>query len=77
MHNYCQKTLTVVIRALPVDMAAFAVDLCEVVKLPRARVGVTVQGHASKLGFLESDFLQHFTSRSKVECRGSEKEVPL
>ena len=62
-------------RALPIDMAAFAVDLCELIKRPKARVGVNIHGRQSKLGYLETDFLQHFTSRSKVECRGSEKEV--
>ena len=59
-------------RMFLVDMAGFAIHLCQ---HPKARVGVNVHGKRSKLGFLETDLLEHFTSRSAVECRGSEKEV--
>ena len=58
-----------------VDMAGFAIHLCQFFKHPKARVGVNIHGKKSKLGFLETDLLEHFTNRSAVECRGSETEV--
>ena len=62
-------------RAFPIDMAAFAINICELIKHPKAMVGVNVHGRSSKLGYLESDFVQHFATKSSVECRGSDKEV--
>ena len=56
-------------------MAAFAINICELIKHPKAMVGVNVHGRSSKLGYLESDFVQHFATKSSVECRGSDKEV--
>ena len=56
-------------------MAGFAIHLCELVKHPKARVGVNIDGQRSEIGYLETDLLQHFTNRSSVECRGSETEV--
>ena len=38
-------------------------------------VGVNIHGGSSKVGYLESDFVQHFANKSSVECRGSDKEV--
>ena len=62
-------------RVFPLDMAGFAVHLCQLFKHPKARVGVNIHGQTSKNGFLETDFLQHFANKSTVECRGSETEV--
>ena len=70
--HFISLTLT---RAFPLDMAGFAIHLCELFKHPAARVGVDVHRRSSKNGFLESDFLRHFANKSTVECRGSEKEV--
>ena len=56
-------------------MAGFAVHLCQLFKNPKARVGVDIHGHTSRNGFLETDFLQHFATKSTVECCGSETEV--
>ena len=56
-------------------MAGFAVHLCQLFKHPQAKVGINVHSQNSQIGYLETDFLQHFTDRSRVECRGSEKEV--
>ena len=62
-------------RMFLVDMAGFAIHLCQFFTHPNARVGVNVHGTSSWAGFLETDLLEHFTSRSSVECRGSETEV--
>ncbi|CAI8034523.1 Galactosylgalactosylxylosylprotein 3-beta-glucuronosyltransferase 2 [Geodia barretti] len=62
-------------RVFPLDMAGFAVHLCQLFKNPKARVGVDIHGHTSRNGFLETDFLQHFATKSTVECCGSETEV--
>jgi galactosylgalactosylxylosylprotein 3-beta-glucuronosyltransferase 3 len=62
-------------RALPVDMAAFSIHLCEFFKHPKAQIGVNINGHSSKQGYLETDLLEHFTNRSAIECRGSENET--
>ena len=56
-------------------MAGFAIHLCQLFKHPQAKIGVTVHGQDSQGGHLETDFLEHFTDRSRVECRGSENEV--
>ena len=56
-------------------MAGFAIHLCELVKHPKARVGVNIHGQSSRIGYLETDLVQHFADRSRVECRGSETEV--
>ena len=77
----CQLTLPLfpvpssLFRVFPLDMAGFAVHLCQLFKNPKARVGVDIHGHTSRNGFLETDFLQHFATKSTVECRGSETEV--
>ena len=64
-------------RNFPLDMAGFAIHLCQFFKHPKARVGVNVRGESSRLGFLETDLLEHFTKKYAVECRGSEKEVNI
>lgn len=62
-------------RAIPIDMAGFAVNLKLVLEKPRVVFGRNVHGGVSRYGYLESDFLEHFTTRAKVECMGSETEV--
>ena len=57
------------------DMAAFAVDLCELFKHPLAKIGVDVNGNPSKNGQLETNFLEHFGNKSTFDCRGAENEV--
>ena len=64
-------------RMFLVDMAGFAIHLCQFFKHPKAIVGVNIHGNSSKPGYLETDLLEHFTSRSAVECRGSETEVHI
>lgn len=56
-------------------MAGFAVNLNLVLEKPRVVFGRNVHGGVSRYGYLESDFLEHFTTRAKVECMGSETEV--
>ena len=82
-HLYCRNSshvpyvysLGLHSRMFLVDMAGVAIHLCQFFKHPNARVGVNVHGTSSWAGFLETDLLEHFTSRSAVECRGSETEV--
>ena len=56
-------------------MAAFSIHLCEFFKHPDATIGVKVNGEDSIPGWLESDILDHVTTKSTIECRGSETEV--
>ena len=56
-------------------MAGFAINLRLVLAKPRALFGRTVRGGVSKVGFLETNFLEQFTTRASVECKGSETEV--
>ena len=56
-------------------MAGFAVNLKLVLEKPRVAFGRNVHGGVSRYGYLESDFLEHFITRAKVECMGSETEV--
>ena len=56
-------------------MAGFAIHLCQFFKHPEARLGVDIHGRMSRNGHFETDLLEHFTTRSEVECRGSETEV--
>ena len=58
-------------------MAGFAIHLCQFFKHPEVRFGVDVHGNLSKKGYLETDLLEHFTTKSEVECRGSETEVNM
>ena len=58
-------------------MAGFAIHLYQFFKYPEARFGVRVNGNPSKQGHLETDLLEHFTTKSEVECRGSETEVNM
>ena len=58
-------------------MAGFAIHLCQFFKYSKVKVGVDVYGKLSKNGHLETDLLEHFTTKSEVECRGSETEVNM
>ena len=62
-------------RSLPIDMAGFAVRVELIVAKPNVLIGVDKSRKRSKLGYLESDFLENFVSRDTVECRGNNKEV--
>ena len=59
-------------RDIPIDMAGFAVHLCQVVAHPEADFD-----SASLSGFQESDFISVFGNRDTVECIGSSKEVSV
>ena len=58
-------------------MAGFAIHLCQFFKHSKVRFGVDVHGNPSKQGHLETDLLEHFTTKSEMECRGSETEVNM
>ena len=62
-------------RRIPIDMAGFAVNLRLILTRPEVWIGRDVHGEDSKVGQLETNFLEHFTSREKLECRGSNSEV--
>lgn len=64
-------------RAIPIDMAGFAITLRLLLEKPDVLFGQNVHGRMSKIGYLESDFLEHFATRNSVECLGSETEVCL
>ncbi len=55
-------------------MAGFALNLAQVMKSD-VQFGVNVNGKDSASGQLETDFLEHFTTKDTVECRGSNEEV--
>ena len=56
-------------------MAGFAVCVELIVAKPNVLIGVDRSRKQSKLGYLESDFLENFVSKDTVECRGNNKEV--
>ena len=56
-------------------MAGFAVKLRLILARPEVWIGRDARGGDSKVGQLETDFLEHFTTREKVECRGLNSEV--
>ena len=56
-------------------MAGFAINLRLLLENPNVIFGRDIWGNLSKTGHLESDFLEHFTTRDSVECLGSETEV--
>ena len=58
-------------------MAAFSIHLCEFFKHPQAKIGVTVDGKDSPQGHLETVLLEHVTTPSTIECRGTENEVVM
>ena len=62
-------------RKFPVDMAGFAINLRYFLKKPSVMVGLNVRGHSSRNGYLETDLLEHFTTKGTVECLGSNHEV--
>lgn len=58
-------------RDFPIDMAGFAVSLCELLKKSDIQFNSLWEG-----GELESKFLLQFlSSRGELECRGSDKMV--
>ena len=65
-------------RKFPLDMAGFGIHISELLSKPEAKIGfvhVKQVEKAVKVGYMESVFLEYFTSRSTVECRGSDNEV--
>ena len=56
-------------------MAGFAINLKLLLEKPDVIFGRDIRGNVSKAGHLETDFLEHFTTRDSVECLGSETEV--
>ena len=62
-------------RAIPIDMAGFAITSRLLLEKPDVLFGQNVHGQMSKTGYLESDFLEHFATRNSVQCLGSETEV--
>ena len=62
-------------RAFPIDMAGFAVHVDCILSKPNVWMGFDKSGKTSVNGFLESDFLEKFSSRETVECRGNNREV--
>ena len=64
-------------RHIPVDMAAFAVNVHMLTSKPKVRMGFKPDGvKRSVPGYLEPDFLKSLgASRSTVECRGASDEV--
>ena len=62
-------------RKMPVDMASFAVNVTLILQRPNLKVGIDVHGRDSQRGHLETDFLEHLTTRELAECRGSNSEV--
>lgn len=64
-------------RKIPIDMAGFAINLHLLLTRPEVWIGRNSDGRDSKVGQLETDFLEHFTTRETVECRGLNSEVLL
>lgn len=58
-------------------MAGFAIHLHLLLARPDVWLGTNVRGGDTKVGQIETDFLEHFTTREKVECRGLNSEVLL
>lgn len=56
-------------------MAGLAVNARVFLERPSIELGVTAQGGQAKLGYLETELLNQFTSRESIECRGSPDEV--
>ena len=60
------------------DMAGFAINIASFLAKPDVKMGFnSANGRKRpvKDGHLETDYLEHFGSRTSVECRGSSKEV--
>ena len=57
------------------DMAGFAINLRKFLKKPNVKVGYDIKGHPSRDGYLETNLLEHFTTRDKAECIGPSDEV--
>ena len=55
-------------------MAGFAVHLQQIIQKD-VWFARNVKNATSKIGRLETDFLEHFVTRENIECRGYENEV--
>ena len=62
-------------RPFPIDMAGFAVNLCLLMKNPKAFVGRDSNNKLSKPGYLESNLLEQLVDKDALECRGPPDEV--
>jgi len=65
-------------RAFPMDMAGFAVHVKEFLGKKYIKMGfVKAKGRQRpvKPGYLETSYLEHFASKSSVECRSPENEA--
>lgn len=64
-------------RHIPVDMAAFAININLFIQKPEVMVGFRPgQRRRSKKGFMESDLIKSIgRTREQVECRGIPNEV--
>ncbi len=66
-----RKTEDIETRAFPVDMAGFAVNLCQIINYPFTKFEASMPP-----GHLENAFiLQFISNQEEAECRGSDKEV--
>ncbi|XP_064382105.1 galactosylgalactosylxylosylprotein 3-beta-glucuronosyltransferase I-like isoform X2 [Halichondria panicea] len=62
-------------RPFPIDMAGFAIQVTVLLSKPDVWVGFDELGEPTQRGYLETSFLEKFTSRDAVECRGNDREV--
>ena len=58
-------------------MAGFAIQLCLLLEHRKLVVGKDRHGRYTKLGYLETNFLEQLATRNTVECRGLNNEVCL
>ena len=58
-------------------MAGFAIHVQALLSKPDVWVGFDELGDPTQRGYLETRFLEKFTSRDTVECRGNNREVCL
>ena len=58
-------------------MAGFAINLRNFIERPKVKVGYNIRGRSSRDGYLETDLLEHFTTRETVKCIGPTREVSL
>ena len=60
-------------------MAGFSIHIRQVLSKPKVKIGFELVNNKEKKvtdGWMETKFLEQFaSSRSMVECRGSDKEV--
>ncbi len=56
-------------------MAGFAIQVTVLLSKPDVWVGFDELGEPTQRGYLGTSFLEKFTSRDAVECRGNDREV--